>query len=128
MPKREKLASLRSDTTTHYNCAQSILLPFSQEMGVTEAQANALALNFGAGMGCGSVCGALTGAMMAMGALGLPQEKRLELLRAFREANGETDCAPLLKAAVERGEERKTHCDRMIAQCMDFLLQETGLE
>lgn len=128
MTKKEKLSALRNDAATHYNCAQSILIPFAQEMGITEAQANALALNFGSGMGCGGACGALTGAMMAMGALGLPQEKRIELLQTFRQANGEINCAPLLKAAAERGEERKAHCDKMIDQCMDFLCRETGSE
>ena len=96
--------------------------------GITREQANALALDFGAGMGCGSVCGAVTGALMAMGGLGLPQEQRLELLRRFRNENGSLDCAALLKAAAERGEPKKSHCDRMVAQCVDYLCEATGKE
>lgn len=128
MTKKEKMQALRADTQVHYNCAQSVLIPFAAEMGITEEQANALALNFGAGMGCGSMCGAVVGALMAMGGLGVPQERRLELVRRFRAENGAADCPDLLKAAAERGEAKKTHCDRMVAQCLDFVCKETGLE
>lgn len=128
MTKREKMTALRNDPSVHYNCAQSVLIPFAEDIGITEEQANDLMLNFGGGMGCGSVCGAVTGALAAMGGLGLPQEKRVELIRQFRNANGALDCAALLKAAVERGEERKAHCDRMIDECMDFVCRESGRE
>ena len=128
MTRREDSAALRADTGVHYNCAQAVLIPFAEDMGITREQANALALDFGAGMGCGSVCGAVTGALMAMGGLGLPQEQRLELLRRFRAENGAIDCAALLKAAAERGEVKKVHCDRMVAQGVDFLCAATGKE
>ena len=65
---------------------------------------------------------------VAMGGLGMPQEKRVELLREFRAAHGHVECAQLLKGAVERGEERKCHCDRMVAWCMDWVSRESGLE
>lgn len=47
MTHLEHAAALRADTTTHYNCAQSVLIPFAKEAGLTEEQANALAENFG---------------------------------------------------------------------------------
>ena len=128
MTRREDMAALRADTQVHYNCAQSVLVPFAQDMGLTREQAYHLALNFGGGMGRGAACGALVGAMIALGGLGLPQEKRLELIRRFRADNGAIDCAGLLKAAFERGEEKKPHCDRMVRQCVDFVCRETGLE
>ena len=128
MTRREDMAALRADTQVHYNCAQSVLVPFAQDMGLTREQAYDLALNFGGGMGCGGTCGALVGALAALGGLGLPQEKRLELIRRFRADNGAIDCAGLLKAAFERGEEKKPHCDRMVRQCVDFVCRETGLE
>ena len=74
------------------------------------------------------MCGAISGAFVAMGGLGMPQEKRVQLLREFRQANGDVNCAQLLKAAAERGEERKCHCDRMVEWCMDWLSRESGLE
>ena len=128
MTRKEDMAALRADTQVHYNCAQSVVVPFAQDMGITREQAYDLALNFGGGMGCGATCGALVGALAALGGLGLPQGKRLELIQAFREENGAIDCAALLKAAFERGEEKKPHCDRMVRQCVEFVCKETGLE
>ena len=128
MTRKEDMAALRADTQVHYNCAQAVVVPFAQDMGITREQAYDLSLNFGGGMGCGATCGALVGALTALGGLGLPQEKRIELLRQFRAENGAMDCAALLKAAHERGEARKDHCDRMVRQCVDFVCQETGLE
>lgn len=128
MTRKEDMAALRADTQVHYNCAQSVVVPFAQDMGLTRELAYDLALNFGGGMGCGAACGALIGALAALGGLGQPQEKRLELIRTFRAANGAIDCAVLLKAAHERGEERKPHCDGLVRQCVDFVCRETGLE
>ena len=70
MTKKQKLYTLRNDPNVHYNCAQSMLIPFAGEIGITEEQANALTLNFGGGMGCGAACGALVGTLAAMGGLG----------------------------------------------------------
>lgn len=128
MNRKEHSKALRADTQVHYNCAQSVLIPFAQDMGLSQEQANAMTVNFGAGMGCGSVCGAITGAMLAMGGLGMSPEKRGELLREFRRAHGDVNCAQLLKSAAERGEERKCHCDRMVEWCMDWVSGESGLE
>ena len=128
MTRKEDMAALRADTQVHYNCAQAVVVPFAGDMGITREQAYDMALNFGGGMGCGATCGALVGALTALGGLGLPQEKRLELIRKFRDENGAIDCAALLKAAFERGEEKKSHCDRMVRQCVDFVCRETGLD
>lgn len=128
MTRKEHSKALRAHPQVHYNCAQAVLIPFAGDMGLTPEQANALTLNFGAGMGCGAVCGAISGAFVAMGGLGMPQEKRVELLREFRAAHGDVHCAQLLKGAVERSEERKCHCDRMVAWCMDWVSRESGLE
>ena len=81
MTKHEDMAALRGCAEKHYNCAQAVLIPFAEDMGITRERAEALALDFGGGMGCGSVCGAVTGALMALGGLGQSQEVRLELLR-----------------------------------------------
>ena len=50
----EKAKELRAITDVHYNCAQSVLVPFAKEMGMTEEQAYNLGYNFGAGMKRGS--------------------------------------------------------------------------
>lgn len=114
MTKLEHVAALRADTATHYNCAQSVLIPFSGEAGVTRDQAFALAAHFGAGMGRGSVCGAATGGLMALGLLGTDSAVRSEFLRRFQEEAGAMDCAQLLQNAKANGESRKPHCDRMV--------------
>ena len=128
MTRKETSAALRTDANVHYNCAQAVLIPFAEDMGLSREQANALAADFGGGMGCGSMCGAVTGALMALGGLGLPVEKRGELFAQFRADNGALDCAALIRAAVERGEPKKNHCDRVVAQCTDFVCKAAGLE
>ena len=121
MAKKEKLYALRSDPNVHYNCAQSMLIPFAEEIGITQGQANAIALDFGAGMGCGRTCGALTGALMAMGGLGLPQEKREELTAWFLAQHGCIDCDGLLNGLQRHTPEQKVRCDGILAGCMDWL-------
>lgn len=87
---------MRNDPNVHYNCAQSMLIPFAGEIGITEEQANALTLNFGGGMGCGAACGALVGTLAAMGGLGMPQEKREELIAEFSTRHQCLNCSQLL--------------------------------
>ena len=128
MTKREKVSALRNDPNVHYNCAQSMLIPFAGEIGITEEQANALALDFGGGMGCGGTCGALTGTLMAMGGLGLPQEKREELIARFVEEHGCMDCDGLLNGLQRHTPEQKVRCDAIIAGCMDWLCSQMGLD
>ncbi len=133
MTKKEDMLALQNDPQIHYNCAQSVLIPFAEDLGITREQAAALTRNFGGGMGCGSVCGALTGALMALGYLESSLQKRDELMRRFQAENGAVNCADLLKAAAGRGESKKVCCNRMVAQCLDFVCetlaeasQETG--
>jgi len=128
MTKHEDAAALRNHPDIHYNCAQSVLIPFAEDMGITREQACALAANFGGGMGCGSVCGAVTGALMAMGALDLPVEKRTELMNQFRNKNGAVNCAELINLAAERGEPKKIHCDRVVLECVDFICKQIDKE
>ena len=99
----------------HHNCAQSVLMPFAKEAGLTEEQAFALAANFGSGMRHGSTCGAVTGALMALGALGYKEEESRALLNSFREREGDLTCAKLLAIGKEKGLEKKDHCAQMVA-------------
>jgi len=128
MTKYEDMVALRNHPDIHYNCAQAVLLPFAGDMGITREQANALAQNFGGGMGCGSVCGAVTGALMAMGGLDLPPEKRLELLETFRKNHGCIDCAELVKGLEPGTPERKQVCDGLVAECLNFVCELTEKE
>lgn len=51
-----------------YNCAQSVVLAFCEELGITEEQAAIMSEGFGGGMGrTRSVCGAVSGMVMLAG-------------------------------------------------------------
>ena len=56
---------LRASTTIHYNCGQSVILPFAGDMGLTEEQAMGICANFGGGLKRASACGAITAGMQA---------------------------------------------------------------
>ncbi len=96
MDRMEHVRALRASMDPHYNCCQSVLIPFAKEMGLTEEQACALGSHFGAGMKHGSTCGALTGALMVLGMAGYGEEQSSALLRRFREDRGALTCAELL--------------------------------
>ena len=121
----EYAKSLRDHEQIHYNCAQSVLIPFAEEMGMTQEQAFQLGAHFGSGMRHGSTCGALTGALMVLGAMGYGEQEAQALMQGFRAKNGCTDCAHLLAASKERGEEKKPHCDRLVCECVQALLDLT---
>ncbi len=121
MTHLEHTAALRADTTTHYNCAQAVLIPFAREAGLTEEQANALATNFGAGMRHGATCGAVTGALMALGILGCGEEETRALLHSFQEREGGLTCARLLDIGKEKGMVKKAHCDSMVFAAVELV-------
>lgn len=123
MTYKEHAAALRADTTTHYNCAQSVLIPFAKKAGLTEEQANALAANFGSGMRYGATCGAVTGALMALGVLGYGEAESRALLNAFREKEGELACAQLLAIGQKKGVAKKEHCDSMVFTAVELVEQ-----
>lgn len=128
MTKHEDMTALRGDPEIHYNCAQSVLIPFAQDVGITREQAGGLALNFGGGMGCGNVCGAVTGALMAMGAMNVPQAKRLELLELIRREYGSYCCGELMEGLAHGTPERRAKCDRLISDCLNYVCRLTGKE
>lgn len=121
MTHKEHAAALRSDTATHYNCAQSVLIPFAKKAGLTEEQANALTANFGSGMRCGSVCGAVTGALMALGALGYGEAESRALMQSFRDQLGDLNCSRLLEIGMENGLDKKEHCDSMVLTAVELV-------
>ena len=121
MTHLEHAAALRADTTTHYNCAQSVLIPFAKEAGLTEEQANALTAHFGSGMRHGATCGAVTGALMALGILGCGEEESRALLQSFRAQEGDTACAQLLAIGKEKGMVKKDHCDSMVLAAVELV-------
>ncbi len=91
-----------------FNCAQSVLAPFAEELGISEELALKIASSFGGGARCGELCGAVSGALMALGLkqghyhTGDMEEKAKAGARAmefngrFCERNGSIVCKELL--------------------------------
>lgn len=127
MDHLERARVLREDQTVHYNCFQATVLPFCEEYGLDADAVMRAGTFLNAGMRHGSVCGAVAGALAVLGLAEVDNQRALELLRRFREENGSLSCGELLKAAAERGEERKPHCDRMVydaVRTVEKLLEE----
>ena len=121
MNRMEQTQALRARTDIHFNCCQSVLVPFADQCGLSKEAAYQLGAHFGAGMKHGSTCGAVTGALMALGLAGKGNDAAAELMRRFRDHNQVLDCANLLRLAAERGEARKPHCDRMVYEAVELL-------
>jgi C_GCAxxG_C_C family probable redox protein len=122
---------LRACTTTHYNCAQSVVVPFAEDAGMTREQAIRFAANFGAGMKMAATCGAITGGLMVLGLFGVEDGVSIAAYyRAFRERhNGYLNCADLLRINKEQGREKKPHCDAMVFESVELvekMLRERG--
>lgn len=93
-----------------YNCAQSVVLAYAEEMGLSRRDAAKISSAFGGGMGrMREVCGAVSGAFMVMGTVSgyfSPDDKqgkkdlyeRVQAFAAdFRRDNGSIICAELLR-------------------------------
>ena len=118
----DRAIELRAIREPHYNCAQSVLLPFAEDLGLSEEKAYDIAAHFGGGMKMGSVCGAVTGALMALGLAGLGDVAVAhEVYRHMREHHdGMMECRDLLRANAQLGREKKPHCDAMVYELVQF--------
>ena len=109
MNPSEKSSLAKAYFEQGYNCAQSVLLAFCEETGLSEEQAARLASTFGGGMGrMREVCGAVSAMFMVEGLVGgysdpKAKEEKSEVyarVRAladrFREKNHSIICRELL--------------------------------
>lgn len=126
----DRARELRATVTPHYNCAQSVLLPFAEEAGIDEETALKMAANFGGGMRIASACGAFTGAIMALGLMGYDDPAMVtEVARRIKsEHEGFIDCKDLLKLNHDKGLEKKPHCDSMVFECVGIVEDIAGLK
>lgn len=127
----DRAKELRACTSIHYNCAQSVLIPFAADAGLSEEDAFRMAANFGSGMLMGGTCGAFTGGMMALGVWGVDDKPVVQELIRTMKANhdGTLDCAKLLAKNAELGNPRKPHCDAMVYEAVELvekILREQG--
>lgn len=93
----------------NFNCSQSVLTAFAEELGLSEDESLRVACAFGGGMGRQQfTCGAVTGASMAIGLkIGKGKngsdemkaetyEKTVSLFNEFTRLHGSTSCRELL--------------------------------
>lgn len=108
------IMSTRTDTALQYfnnsfNCSQSVLGAFCEDLGLDRETGLKIACGFGSGMGCtGETCGAVTGAVMAIGLKygqsepGHTEDKLKtyalvsEFAKRFAEAYGSLKCTDLI--------------------------------
>lgn len=91
-----------------YNCAQSVVLAYAEDLSLTQHQTASLAAGFGGGIGRKQyTCGAVTGAVMVLGCLFYDERNRneskarvYEIVRSFVDSFEKTyscsDCKGLL--------------------------------
>lgn len=125
---QDRAKELRAIVTPHYNCGQSVVLPFAAEAGLSEEQALGICANFGGGMKRASACGAITGGLVVLGLFGIDNPS--EYYRILRNSHeGLLDCAELLRKNESLGREKKPHCDALVFECVSLvekLLRESG--
>lgn len=117
----QEVEAMRACTTRHYNCAQSLLVPFRDVTGLTEEQSDKLGNLFGSGMHHGGMCGALTSAIMILGLAGFEKDVSTAMIREFRQKHESIQCRDLLAASASRGIVRKTHCDGLVFEMTKYL-------
>lgn len=105
----EREARAREYFTAGYNCAQAVVMSFSDIMSLDEVGAARIAAPFGGGMGrMREVCGAVSGMTMVAGAISPATDPKNMVERKnnyalvqhfaamFREQNGDIVCRRLL--------------------------------
>lgn len=122
---------LRAIVTPHYNCGQSVILPFAETLGYTEETVMRFAANFGGGMKGGRLCGAVAGGAVVLGLYGLEDRAIVEDYYArLQQRHPESlDCAPLLALNEQRGGVKKPHCDALVYEVIgvvEEMLREHG--
>lgn len=121
----ERRKQFSPDGRPVYNCCQSVVSIFAQDVGYDEETCMKAATYFRGGMQMGSVCGAITGGLMALGLAGIDDSQVLnEFYRKIRENHdGLMNCKDFLRVNAERGGEKMPHCNAMICECIDYVEQ-----
>ena len=127
----DKAKELRAIVSPHYNCAQSVIVPFAEDAGYDAETAMKMGANFGGGMRIASVCGAFTGGLMALGLFGVDDPATVVDFANRIKANheGYIECRDLLRINHEKGLEKKPHCDAMVYESVGIveeILREKG--
>lgn len=111
--KMTRSEQARQNFLSGYNCAQAVVLAFSDLLGVPEDTLKAAVLPLGGGLArLRETCGTVSGGAVCLGLL-FPEKGKAEiyalvreLAQRFREENGSYNCGELLSragVAAERG-------------------------
>lgn len=128
----ERRREIGPDGRPRYNCCQTTVSVFAEDLGFDEDACMKAATYFRGGMQMGSVCGAVTGALMALGFAGV-DDPRIgnQLIQTMKERHaGALECRDLLRMNAERGGEKMPHCNAMICEAItivEAILREKGL-
>ena len=119
----DKAKELRAIVSPHYNCAQSVIVPFAEDAGVDPDTALKMGANFGGGMRIAGTCGAITGGLMALGLFGVDDPKVVvDFINKIKSNHeGYTECRDLLRVNHEKGLEKKPHCDAMVYESVGIV-------
>lgn len=128
-----------------YNCAQSVLIAFSELLKIDKKTAGNIASGFGAGMGrLQNTCGAVTGAYMVIGLYANNEnndniedtyQKIQQFDKNFTQKNGTTICQALINCDLKTTEGKtrfkeknlkKAVCENCIKDSISFLLLQTN--
>lgn len=125
----------------NFNCSQSVLVAFAEELGLDEKSALKIGGCFGAGMCTGEICGSVVGALMAIGlkyghchpddtdSKIAANHKTIEMINQFKEQNGSILCRDLLGYDVNNPEELvmikdmklfTTFCPKMVESAVNI--------
>ncbi len=121
MNKRAEMAySLRQPQERHYNCCQSVFIPFCDICDIDAETAYRLGSNFGGGMRIGSVCGALTGGLMVLGKLERSEQEVRDFIGDFEKKHGSVLCSELLKKVSEQSPNPQM-CNGLVVDCVEAI-------
>lgn len=127
----EKAKEIRAIEVPHHNCAQSVLMSFTQDLNLDDETAYKIAQAFGGGMKSGITCGAVVGALMTLGMFDAEEPATTQkIINDFKNRHNQMlDCKDLLKANAETGGLRKPHCDALVyemVEAVEKILKERG--
>ena len=121
MTRIERAQQMRDNPERHYNCAQAVLLAFTDMVDMDEEQLFALTAHCGGGLRHGGTCGAVVGALMVLGKQGKSQEEIVAFLEKMNEPFGETFvCAMLVGSCEAKGMDKKSLCDGLVRKAVEL--------
>ena len=128
----ERAKEIRAIELPHHNCAQSVLMSFTQSLKLDDETAYKIAVAFGGGMKSGITCGVIVGGLMTLGLFDVDDmETTQKVINDFKTRHNQMiDCKDLLKANAAAGGQKKPHCDALVyemVQVVEEILLERNL-